>query len=261
MDAGTDLAERLVHERPDVAFVALHGRWGEDGTVQGLLEFAAVPYTGSGVLASALAMDKGLSKVVFRALGVPTPDFQILRPGDRTDRVVLDLPLVAKPLREGSTIGVHVVRRWEELPGAVEAARAHGPEVLLERFVTGRELTLGLLDGEALPLVEIVPDRGFYDFESKYTPGRTRYLCPAPLSPEEAAAATRAGREAYLALGCTGAARTDILMDAAGNPWVLEVNTIPGMTPTSLLPKAAAAAGIDFDGLVGRMLAGAGLRT
>lgn len=260
VDAGTGLARRLEDLGPDAAFVALHGRWGEDGTVQGLLEMLGIPYTGSGVLASALAMDKGMSKVVFRALGVPTPDFQVLGPGAGPDELELAPPLVAKPVREGSTIGVAVAREAAQVPAALAEARAHGTEILVEAFVAGREVTLGVLDGEPLPLVEIVPEKGFYDYESKYTPGRTRYLCPAPLEDDPARAAAEAGCAAYRALGCAGAARVDVMIDAAGRPWVLEVNTIPGMTPTSLLPKAAAAAGMTFAELAERILAGAGLK-
>jgi D-alanine-D-alanine ligase len=260
VDGGRDLARRLDELRPDVAFIALHGRWGEDGTVQGLLETLGIPYTGSGVLASAVAMDKGVSKVLFRALGVPTPDFQVLGPGAGVEELTLAAPVVAKPLREGSTIGVAVARTPAEVPAAVAEARRHGTEILIERFVEGREVTLGVLDGSPLPLVEVVPEKGFYDYESKYTPGRTRYLCPAPLAEGPAAEATRAGCAAYQALGCSGAARVDLILDPQDRPWVLEVNTIPGMTPTSLLPKAAAAAGLDFEELVARILAGASLK-
>jgi D-alanine-D-alanine ligase len=260
VDARDDLAARLAEARPEKAFLALHGRWGEDGTVQGLLEMLGIPYTGSSVLASALAMDKGLSKVVFRASGVPTPDFQVLRPGQPVSAVELAAPLVAKPLREGSTIGVGVARTEDEIPAAVATARACADEILVEAFVAGREVTLGVLDGVALPLVEVVPEGGFYDYASKYTPGRTRYVCPAELDPRVAAEASQAGSAAYAALGCAGAARVDVLLDAEERPWVLEVNTIPGMTPTSLLPKAARAAGIDFDELVERILAGASLK-
>ncbi len=260
VDAGRELARRLEELAPDAAFIALHGRWGEDGTVQGLLEMLGIPYTGSGVLASALAMDKGVSKIVFRAMGVPTPDFQVLAPGAPLGELEVAPPLVAKPVREGSTIGVAIAREPGQVAAAVAEARAHGDEVMVERFVEGREVTLGVLDGEPLPLVEIVPEKGFYDYESKYTPGRTRYLCPAPLGETEARDATRAGVAAYRVLGCAGAARVDLMIDAAGRPWVLEANTIPGMTPTSLLPKAAAAAGMSFEDLCERILAGAGLK-
>jgi D-alanine-D-alanine ligase len=260
IDVDHRIAEVLKQERIDLAFITLHGRYGEDGCIQGLLEMLGIPYTGSSVLASALAMDKGLSKVVFRANGVPTPDFQVLRPGQPVTAVELAAPLVAKPLREGSTIGVGVARTEEEIPAAVATARACADEVLVEAFVAGREVTLGVLDDVPLPLVEVVPEGGFYDYESKYTPGRTRYVCPAELDPRVAAEASRVGAAAYAALGCAGAARVDVLLDAEQRPWVLEVNTIPGMTPTSLLPKAALAAGIAFDELVERILAGASLK-
>lgn len=260
IDAAGDLAPSLAAEAPDVVFIALHGRWGEDGTVQGFLEILGIPYTGSGVLASSLAMDKVLSKRVFASLDIPTPDFEVLGPGETAEGVRLGAPLVAKPPREGSTIGVAVARTDAEIPAAVAAARAHSPDVLVERFVRGRELTVGVIDGEPLPVVEIQPEGGFYDFASKYTPGRTRYTCPAVLSAEEERAVREAGRAAYLALGCAGAARVDVLLDEGSRPWVLEVNTIPGMTPTSLLPKAAAAAGMDFETLVERILKGASLK-
>lgn len=260
LDAAERVAERLIALAPEAAFLALHGRYGEDGTVQGLLEMLEIPYTGSGVLASALAMDKTLSKRVFVAAGVPTPRFELLEPGQGADKIGLAPPYVVKPPREGSTIGITVVREAGEAARAVAAAREHSADVLVEAFVDGRELTVGVLDGQPLPIVEIRPESGFYDFQSKYTPGRTRYICPAELLATEARRVAEAGVAAYKALGCAGAARVDVLLDGAGEPFVLEVNTIPGMTPTSLLPKAAAAAGMDFVTLVGRMLAGAALK-
>ena len=259
VDAVVDLAQQLRRLSPDAVFIALHGRWGEDGTVQGLLEMLGMPYTGSGVLASALAMDKALSKVVFRAAGVPTPDFQRLDPSTAVGSLELEPPLVIKPNREGSTVGVSVVRERAELAAAMATAFGHGPDALAEAFVEGREVTVGVLDDQPLPVVEIVPDSGFYDYASKYTPGRTRYLCPAPLDPGLASRVTEVSLTANRALGCSGASRVDLIIDQAGTPWVLEVNTIPGMTPTSLLPKAAAAAGVEFDELVERIVASAGL--
>ena len=260
VDAGTDLALRLARIRPDAAFVALHGRWGEDGTVQGLLEMLGIPYTGSGVLASALAMDKDASKRMFQAWGVPTAPWTVIEPGAPPRAEGMEFPVVVKPARGGSTLGVSVVHRSGDLAAAVEAARRSDPRVVVERYVEGRELTVGVLEGETLPAVEIVPESGFYDYRAKYTAGKTRYLCPAPLPEALTARVTEAGVAAYRALGCSGAARVDVRLDPGGNPWVLEVNTIPGMTPTSLLPKAAAAAGMDFDALVARILAGAGLK-
>jgi len=254
VDAMSDLAGQLLRLKPEVAFIALHGRWGEDGTVQGLLELLGIPYTGSGVLASALAMDKTLTKVVLRAAGIPTPDFQRLDPTVTNCTVELEPPLVIKPNREGSTVGVTIVRRPEQLAAALAEVFTHGPDALAEAFVAGREVTVGILDGEPLPVVEIVPDGGFYDYTAKYTPGRTRYLCPAPLDTEQTARVTRAAVAANRAVGCSGASRVDLIVDPAGTPWVLEINTIPGMTPTSLLPKAAAAAGISFDELVERIV-------
>ena len=259
VDAVSDLSGQLSRLAPEAVFVALHGRWGEDGTVQGLLEMLSIPYTGSGVLPSALAMDKALSKVVFRAVGVPTPDFQRIDPSVVDCTVEIAPPLVVKPNREGSTVGVTVVREPGQLAAALAAAFGHGPDAIAEKFVEGRELTVGVLDDVPLPIVEVVPEGGFYDYAAKYTEGRTRYLCPAPLEPRAAAHITAVALSANRALGCTGASRVDLIVDKAGTPWVLEVNTIPGMTPTSLLPKAAAAVGIEFDELVERILAGARL--
>lgn len=260
IDAAGDLVASLRALSPDAAFIALHGRWGEDGTVQGLLEMMSIPYTGSGVAASALAMDKGLTKAMFSARGVPTPRYQLLLPGEGERDIRLLPPFVVKPPREGSTIGISIVKNPAGIVAALDEARRYSKEVLVEEFIDGRELTVGVLDSRPLPIVEITPESGFYDFASKYTPGRTSYTCPALLGETEAASVSGAGLKAYEALGCSGAARVDVLLDRSGKPWVIEVNTIPGMTPTSLLPKAAAAAGIDFGALVETMLSGAGLK-
>lgn len=260
IDAVGDFTGALAAFKPDAAFIALHGRWGEDGTVQGLLEILSIPYTGSGVAASAIAMDKAVSKALFVLHGVPTPASQQLAPGVNRSAIDLPLPFVVKPPKEGSTIGISIVKEESGVASALEEGRRYAETLLIEQFIEGRELTVGVLDGRVLPIVEIVPDSGFYDFKSKYTPGSTSYRCPAPLTEKEAAKVSEAGLKAYNALGCTGAARVDVLLDRAGEPWVIEVNTIPGMTPTSLLPKAAAAAGIDFNALVGLMLAGASLK-
>jgi len=263
IDVDRNLPVKLIEADAESAFVALHGRWGEDGTVQGLLETMGIPYTGSGVTASALAMNKRIAKIIFRASGVLTPDFQSIKPEDGVAALEIAPPFVAKPVSEGSTIGVGVARTMEQAEAAIAEARAAGgdrSEILIETFVEGREVTLGVVGGEVFPLVEVIPESGFYDFEAKYTPGRTRYACPAELPEKTAKAAERAGFKAYRALGCEGAARVDLIVDSSGRAWVLEVNTIPGMTPTSLLPKAAAAVGIGFDELVLRIIDSAGLK-
>jgi D-alanine-D-alanine ligase len=251
--------------RPDVAIICLHGRYGEDGTIQGLLELLGIPYTGSGVLASALAMDKIMSKRIFRAEGIPTPDDVALRGRDEALRFLNDFmdgtapfgpPVVVKPNEQGSTIGISIVRSPEEMAAALDTALAFDDRILVERFVQGTEITAALLGNdelEVLPLVEIVPSTGFYDYERKYTPGATEEIVPARITPEQAERARALARRAHRALGCRGVSRVDMLVDA-DEVWVLEVNTIPGMTPTSLLPRAAAAAGISFPRLLDRLI-------
>lgn len=251
--------------RPDVALICLHGRYGEDGTIQGMLELLEIPYTGSGVLASALAMDKAMTKRLFRAEGIPTPPSVTLR--GKADAAAflrrldagtaaVSIPLVVKPSRQGSTIGITIVHEREQLPAALDTALAFDAEVVVEKFVDGIEITGPVLGNEelvALPLVEIVPTSGFYDYEAKYTPGATEEIVPARLSAEITRQAQELALRAHRALGCRGFSRTDMLV-ADDGVWVLEVNTIPGMTPTSLLPRSAEAAGISFSALVHRMV-------
>lgn len=260
LDADRNLAQKLIECGADSAFIALHGRWGEDGTVQGLLEMLGIPYTGSGVAASALAMNKNISKILFKASGISTPDFQLLGPTETAVDLEIVPPFVAKPVSEGSTIGVAVAKTMDEATAAIAQARAATGKTLIEKFIEGKEVTLSVLNGDPLPLVEIVPGSGFYDFEAKYTPGKTNYICPSTLAEKSAKTVQEVGVKAYEALGCQGAARVDIIVDSSDIPWILEVNTIPGMTPTSLLPKAAAAAGITFDELVERMMESAELK-
>ncbi len=250
----------LEQAAPDVAFICLHGRYGEDGTMQGLLEILELPYVGSGVLASALAMDKVMSKHVFAASGVPTPAYLEIRRGDPldVDGVVgaLGPKTVVKPASEGSAIGVTIAHTPEELPAAVEEAFAHDDIILIEQFEEGVEVTVGVLGNESpepLPTLEIVPEHEFYDYESKYVPGMSRHVIPARVSEEKREECMRLAVAAHEALGCKGMSRTDMIVTDDGKVWVLEVNTIPGMTKTSLLPEAAAAAGIDFPRLC-RML-------
>ena len=271
VDVDPLLVRTLRSERPDVAFLALHGKGGEDGTVQELLEILEVPYTGPGVLASQRAWDKAVAKAYFATAGVSTPPayafsqdaFRELGAGealgDIRDR--LGLPLVVKPAKQGSALGISVVREPGEIPGALMTAFSYDDRVLLEQHVAGRELAVSVLgtdDPWALPLVEAIPrDRDFYDFEARYTPGLTDFVAPARLSDAESQEAARVAIACYRALGCRGISRVDMVLDDAGHPWVLEVNTIPGMTDTSLMPMAAEAAGLGFDEVVERILADA----
>lgn len=263
IDAGLDLPKILARRQVSVAFIALHGRGGEDGTVQGLLESLGIPYTGSGVLASALAMDKKQSKLIFSACGLPTPRFEVFTREDRGRRQLARLspPVVVKPVCEGSSVGMSIVDSAARLAPALARAFRYDPEVIVEAYVPGRDLTVGVLCGEVLPVVEMRPRGGFYSYSAKYKKGKTEYLVPAPLTARQAARTQELALAAHLALGCRGASRVDFRLDERGRPLLLEVNTIPGMTETSLLPKAAGAAGIGFDQLVARILADARLDT
>jgi D-alanine-D-alanine ligase len=263
VDRDVDVALR--QERVDVAFIALHGRWGEDGCIQGLLESMGIPYTGSDVLASALAMHKGKSKELFRLHNLPTPAYYTLTAADAQDLAGVHgdfgYPCVVKPIREGSSVGVTIVRSAEELAPAVERALCFDDELLVERFITGREVSVAILGDRALGAVEIAPRDGFYDYGNKYTRGATDYFIPPRLSPERYRGVLVQALRAHLALGCRGATRVDMIVSDSGNEFVLEVNTVPGLTPTSLLPKIADAAGISFGELCELMLAGASLGT
>jgi D-alanine-D-alanine ligase len=242
----------------DVVFLALHGGQGEDGTVQAVLDMAGVPYTGSGHLASALAMDKHLSKVVLRAAGVSTADW-IMAPRDvalldaAAVGAQLHWPVVVKPSKQGSTVGLSVVRAPSHLHAAVVEAFRYDDEVMIERFVPGRELTVGILGDEVLPTIEIQPVKELYDYECKYTPGMAKEFV-AELSPDVQVRLADQARRAFAALKLGGYARIDFRLDPAGQPWCLEANTLPGMTPTSLIPQAAAAAGVLFPDLCERIV-------
>lgn len=241
----------------DVVFIALHGGPGENGTVQALLDLSGRPYTGSGVLASALAMNKAMSKELFVRAGVPTPRWQLVRGHDlRTvDSVALGgYPLITKPNEQGSSVGLTVVLRAEDMPAALDLAFEYGREVLVEQFIPGRELTVAVLGDEPLPIVEIRPKSGTYDYETKYTAGASEYFCPADLPESVARRVRELGVLAARALDCAGVSRVDFRLDANDEAWCLEVNTIPGMTPTSLVPMAAKAHGLSYDQLVARML-------
>lgn len=259
IDAGRDLPAQLEQAGAEVAFIALHGRYGEDGTVQGLLELAGIPYTGSGVLASSLAMDKVATKKILCYHGIATPAFAVMRADREPKGALPEFPLVVKPAREGSTIGISIVHNQAELAAGLDEAFRHDELVLVEQFVAGAEVTVGVLEGQALPVIQVVPQGGFYDYQAKYTPGRTEYLLPAPLPEILYRGLQEAAVQVFRAVGCRGAARVDFMV-AEGEYHCLEINTIPGMTETSLLPKAAGAAGISFDELAERILEDAGLR-
>ena len=273
VDVGADLVERLRSERPDAAFIALHGRDGEDGTVQELLEIVGVPYTGSGVSACIRASDKVLAKHVMRDAGIPTPDFYAFNETAFRELGAagalpaieerLDFPVVVKPATQGSALGIKFARTTADVPTALVSAFSYDRKVVLERYVAGRDLAVSVLDGpagpEALPVVEAVPRKeDFYDFTARYEIGRTSFVCPADLDRESSQHAADLALEVYRVLGCTGFARVDLMLeDVSGGLFVLEANPIPGLTETSLLPQAAEAAGIEFDQLIERILSSA----
>ena len=242
----------------DVVFLGLHGTYGEDGTIQAALELAGKVYTGSGVLASALAMDKAMSKRVFEREALPTPHWMLLEagvPGSALDVSLLGgYPLVVKPNAEGSTLGLSIVRHPSEQPPAIGKAAEHDPQVLVEQYVEGRELTVAVIGEVAYPVVEIEPRSGFYDYTAKYTKGMTTYTCPAKLDKELSRHVRELAVEAAQVLGCRGVARVDFRLSEDDEPTILEVNTLPGMTPTSLVPMAAAAKGMSYEQLVARIL-------
>lgn len=249
--------DEMDHRNVDTAFIALHGRGGEDGTIQGALELMGIPYTGPGVLASALAMDKIMTKRVLMSNGIPTPRFMELGPENYDADLDMDLPVVVKPNREGSTIGVSIVKEKGMLSGAVSLAASHDPNVLVEAFVEGDDLTVGVLNGQPMAVVQIVTKTGFYDYEAKYVTGAEEYRVPADISNTATGNVQEAALASAKALRCCGAVRVDFR--GSGDRFeVIEVNTVPGMTPNSLLPKSAAGVGIGFVQLVLQMLDSAG---
>ena len=258
IDVDREIPARLKEERIEVAFIALHGLWGEDGTIQGLLEVMGIPYTGSGVLASALAMNKSMAKKIFLYHRLPTPEFQVVVTGTHA-AVSMAPPLVIKPVCGGSTIGTSIVMCEKDIDEALQRAAYYGEEILVEQYVEGVDITVGVLNGDPLPVIQIVPKSGFYDYASKYTPGKTEYLVPAPIPETITKKAQELGVAAYRALECTGAARVDFRLSDQGELTILEVNTIPGFTETSLLPMAAAQVGIDFPSLAEQILLSARL--
>lgn len=254
-----DPAERPVTELAgfDRAFIVLHGRGGEDGTMQGLLEWMKIPYTGSGVLASALGMDKARTKQVWIGCGLPTPKYARLHAGSDWGRIVADLglPLMIKPAHEGSSIGMCKVEKADELPAGYANAAAYDSEVIAERWITGSEYTVSILGDRALPVIRMKTDRNFYDYEAKYQAHDTQYLIPCGLTAEKEKELQELAVRAFAAVGASGWGRIDAMMDEQGHFWLLEVNTVPGMTDHSLVPMAAAAAGVNFRELVLAILA------
>ena len=262
IDVGRDLAVNLSRERVDLAFVCLHGRYGEDGAVQGLLELLAIPYTGSGVLASALAMDKVFAKKIFAAAGLTITPHLVVSRGESVaaDSLPFPLPVVVKPSREGSSVGVSIVRTPAELPEKLAIAFGYDRDLLIEKYVKGREIQVGILDGRALGAIEIVPKNEFYDFEAKYTDGMATHIMPAPLAAADYTELLLLGERAHEALGCSGYSRVDFIVTPAGENYLLEVNTLPGMTALSLLPEIAQHAGLGFAELVERIACTASLK-
>ncbi len=274
IDVGPEVVEQLaaLRSRADCAFIVLHGRLGEDGTVQGLLELLGIPYTGSGVLASAAAINKQVTKRILEANAIPVADDVVVTAAEvaalglskAAEGIHMDrlFPCMVKPNCEGSTVGAGMARNWDELERAIEQALEYDDIVVVERYIEGREMTVGLVGSQplVLPVLEIVASKEIYDYECKYTAGMTEYIVPAPIEEELSRELQRLSLRAHLALGCEGISRVDFMVDVEGRPYCLEVNTIPGMTELSLIPKAAAAAGLSFAQVVGMILAAARLK-
>jgi D-alanine-D-alanine ligase len=257
-------ADRAIRDASiDVAFLALHGRFGEDGCIQGMLEMMGIPYTGSSVLASALAMDKLKAKEMFRLHNVPTPPYYVATERDLPDLEEIHgsfgFPVIVKPRGEGSSVGLTLARDFRELALGLESALEHDRCALVERYVKATEVHVGILDGRVLGAIEVVPKSGLYDYHAKYTPGESEYILPPRLPATRARGVMNLAERAARALGCTGACRVDLLVTEGENEYVLEVNTLPGMTPTSLLPKIAEHAGLDYPSLCEAILEGAAL--
>ncbi len=257
IDVGRNIVADLKKQKIDLAFIALHGPLGEDGTIQGLLEVLGIPYTSSGVLASALAMDKEKTKEVFLAYKILTPAWRVMKKGQTPK--IQKYPVVVKPVCQGSAVGVSIIDQPAQLSQALRQSFRYDDKTMIEQYIAGIELTVGVLNNKALPVIRIIPQNKFYDFESKYAPGGSQHLIPAGISAALEKKARLLGVAAHEALGCRGATRVDMILDRQNRLFVLEVNTIPGMTETSLLPDAAKAAGYSFNELVLAIAQDAGL--
>lgn len=259
IDASADLAERLIADRPDRVFIAVHGRGGEDGSLQGLLESLQLPYTGSGVMASALGMDKLRTKLVWQSLGLSTPRYELLRDKSDCAQLIerLGTPLIVKPVHEGSSIGMSKAGNLAELEAAWDAAQQYDDQSLVEQWISGAEFTVAILDGRALPAIRLRTTHTFYDYNAKYLANDTQYICPCELPAEKEQELAELCLRAFNAVGCRGWGRVDVMQDENGSFYLLEVNTVPGMTDHSLVPMAARAAGMTFTDLVLAILASA----
>ena len=260
IDVGPDICRVLEKESVDVAFLALHGGHGENGSIQGMLEVLGIPYTGSGVLSSALAMNKEASKKIFLYHSIPVPPFMVIPDTSsyvhNLSAINFSLPFVVKPVAEGSSVGVSIVRDGEDVWLAIEKAITYGPRVIIEKYIEGKEVHIGILNGSVLGGVEVRPSLEFYNYEAKYTAGLTKYILPPEIDRNVYERSKEVALVAHTALGCQGATRVDLMIDGKGNPYVLEVNTIPGMTETSLLPKIAGLSGLSFFGLLEEIIRG-----
>ena len=268
IDAAEDLHASITSQKVEVVFIALHGGQGENGSVQGFLEVMGVPYTGSGVLASAVAMDKETSKKIFLYHGIPVPPFKIIHRDELPGTIetvaagcligglMIDfgMPWVIKPATEGSSIGVHIVKNGDELGPALDDAFKYGDTIIVEQYVKGKEVQIGILGQKALGGVEVRTSLEFYSYEAKYIPGHTNYVLPPDVSEDDYEMLKTTALRAHNALGCAGATRVDLILDAGGKAYLLEINTIPGMTETSLLPKIAKLAGLEFADLIEEIL-------
>lgn len=265
IDASASLSEDVKREKVEIAFMALHGGAGENGAIQGLFEVLGIPYTGSGILASALAMDKEASKKMFLSDGIPLPDFSVIHRGGAFQGSKIDtlrvaaavgfpLPWVVKPSTEGSSIGVAIVKNGNELEAALREAFSYGPRVIIEEYIRGKEIQIGILGDKVLGGVEVMPSTEFYSYEAKYTAGLTQYILPPEIGAPAYDTLKELALKAHDSLGCKGASRVDFILNASDNPFILEVNTIPGMTETSLLPKIAGLSGMTFLDLIEEIL-------
>jgi D-alanine-D-alanine ligase len=263
IDVGKDLCSIIKRKRVECAFIALHGGYGENGSVQGMLEVMDIPYTGSGILASALAMDKEASKKVFSFHGIPIPPFRIVQRSEKTSelrtkdfelKTGFSMPWVIKPASEGSSVGVNIVKKHSQLKRAIAEAFRYNNRAIVEKYIDGKEIHIGILNNSVLGGVEVRPTLEFYNYEAKYTSGLTEYVLPPELDKKTYERSKKAALLSHKALSCGGATRVDLRVDRKGNPFVLEVNTIPGMTETSLLPKIAKYAGFDFADLLEKIL-------